>query len=159
MKRLTFFFTTAVCTIVGLYASYLADAELKSLPEKVTIVDGWVWLNHSLNPGIAFGVQLPFGIQTLLIFVALVIVLWFGIFTAKTEWAEFSFGLIAAGGIANIIDRLRDGYVTDYFHIGSFPIFNVADSFVTVGVFLLFVELILERKRQKTKGESAFAKS
>lgn len=60
-----------------------------------------------------------------------------------------SLTLILAGGIGNLIDRFRLGYVVDFidFRILKFAIFNVADIFIVVGVFLIFVDLMLSGKR------------
>ncbi|HEY9312933.1 signal peptidase II [Williamsia sp.] len=47
--------------------------------------------------------------------------------------------LMAGGACANVIDRAVDGRVTDYFHTGWWPTFNLADAFLSVGVVLVFV--------------------
>ena len=53
----------------------------------------------------------------------------------------FFLTMIAAGGIGNLIDRLRLGYVIDFFYFSliDFPVFNVADIYVTVGVALFAI--------------------
>lgn len=60
----------------------------------------------------------------------------------------FSLALIVAGGLGNFIDRVRLGYVVDMFHLDfiSFPIFNVADVCLTVGVGLLLICIMKEEK-------------
>ncbi len=57
--------------------------------------------------------------------------------------------MIVGGALGNVIDRIRDGAVTDFFQVGGFPIFNVADSFITVGVGVLLLEMILVWWSQK----------
>lgn len=61
-------------------------------------------------------------------------------------WLLSSLSLIIAGGLGNFIDRIRLGYVVDMFHLDfvDFPIFNVADSYLTVGVLLLFICIMKE---------------
>lgn len=61
-------------------------------------------------------------------------------------WLISSLSLIIAGGLGNFIDRIRLGYVVDMFHLDfiNFPIFNVADSYLTVGVLLLFICIMKE---------------
>ncbi|MGT2754055.1 signal peptidase II [Streptococcus ovis] len=61
-------------------------------------------------------------------------------------WLVSSLSLVIAGGLGNFIDRLRLGYVVDMFHLDfiNFPIFNVADSYLTVGVLILFICLMKE---------------
>lgn len=60
----------------------------------------------------------------------------------------FSLSLIIGGGLGNFIDRLRLGYVVDMFHLDfiDFPVFNVADVCLTVGVALLFICIMKEEK-------------
>jgi len=61
-----------------------------------------------------------------------------------------SLSLFAGGGIGNMIDRVRLGYVIDFlrFDFIDFPIFNVADSFITIGACLMVLYLILETIRE-----------
>ncbi|MCO4589884.1 lipoprotein signal peptidase [Streptococcus infantarius subsp. infantarius] len=58
-------------------------------------------------------------------------------------WFLFGLLLIISGGIGNFIDRLRLGYVIDMVHLDfmNFAIFNLADSYLTVGVMILFIAL------------------
>jgi len=61
-------------------------------------------------------------------------------------WLLLGLTLIISGGIGNLIDRLRQGFVVDMFHLDfmNFAIFNVADSYLTVGVFLLLILMLKE---------------
>lgn len=63
-------------------------------------------------------------------------------------WFLFGLLLIISGGIGNFIDRLRLGYVVDMVHLDfmNFAIFNVADSYLTVGAVILFIALWKEEK-------------
>ena len=63
-------------------------------------------------------------------------------------WFLFGLLLIISGGIGNFIDRLRLGYVVDMVHLDfmNFAIFNVADSYLTVGVVILFIALWKEEE-------------
>ena len=65
----------------------------------------------------------------------------------KNKLLLLSLSMIASGGIGNLIDRIRFGYVVDFldFRLINFPIFNVADIFVTVGA-ALFIALLLFSK-------------
>ncbi len=105
---------------------------------RIALLGSFAGLERSFNPGIAFGIRLP--IQDALITAALCAVVYFAWRFRQLRFQQLAFGLIAGGAIANIADRLADGYVTDYFQVGSFPVFNVADSCITVGVFLLLME-------------------
>ncbi|MND03155.1 Lipoprotein signal peptidase [compost metagenome] len=52
------------------------------------------------------------------------------------------------GALGNLIDRLQHGHVTDFISVGRFPIFNIADSSITVGVVLLMLDVWLSERRQ-----------
>ncbi|MCK9246298.1 MAG: signal peptidase II [Anaerolineaceae bacterium] len=62
---------------------------------------------------------------------------------------RLSLGLILGGALGNMIDRVQLGFVTDFIAVGRFPVFNVADSSVTVGVALMLLGLLLQEHKQK----------
>src|SRR3989344_5125238 len=137
MRRLIFIILGSL--IISFLSAVLADEYLNL---RVPILGSFAGLRYSLNPGIAFGITLPPIIQTALIAIALVVISYLAFAKSHPALVEWGYGLIIVGGIANVIDRLRDGFVTDYFQVGTFPIFNVADSFVTIGVFFLLIAAI-----------------
>ena len=61
-------------------------------------------------------------------------------------WTVFGLVLIIAGGLGNFIDRVSQGFVVDMFHLDfvNFAIFNVADSYLTVGVIVLMIAMLKE---------------
>ena len=61
-------------------------------------------------------------------------------------WTVFGLVLIIAGGLGNFIDRISQGFVVDMFHLDfiNFAIFNVADSYLTVGVVVLLLAMLKE---------------
>jgi signal peptidase II len=115
-------------------------------------VDQWLWLNHRRNPGIAFsffndlpaGVRIPFlaGAALLGIFVAGRILL-----GARDASLRVAAGLVIAGALGNLGDRLWNGAVTDFIQLRYFPfIFNVADVAITVGAVVLLAKLALTQE-------------
>ncbi|PIR54569.1 signal peptidase II [Candidatus Peregrinibacteria bacterium CG10_big_fil_rev_8_21_14_0_10_42_8] len=137
----TFWLTIVLSCLLSVVAASAVDLFISS---RIPIVGQHIGLMYSLNSGIAWGIRLPRGVQEVLILGALAIVAHMAK-SAKTTISIQAYALIIGGGLANVIDRLRDGYVTDFFQIGSFPIFNVADSFVTIGVGMLLLEAFLPR--------------
>jgi len=57
--------------------------------------------------------------------------------------------LILGGAIGNLIDRLRFGYVIDFLDFKVWPVFNIADSAITIGVTILFISLAFGRKKRQ----------
>jgi signal peptidase II len=62
-------------------------------------------------------------------------------------WAMVAGGLLVGGAIGNLVERLVDGYVTDFIAVGTWPRFNVADSAITVGVVVFIIGLFVQADR------------
>lgn len=72
-----------------------------------------------------------------------------------SRWLNFGISLIIAGALGNIIDRIRLGFVVDMFRTEfmNFPIFNIADCSLVVGVALIMIYLFMEDRKER-KNES-----
>ena len=122
------------------YASHL-------LAERgISVLPGYFDLELVHNLGAAFGLfaTFPSGWRSLiLIGVALLATLFIGVLLNKTVrlWEAFGLGLILGGALGNLLDRLRNGWVVDFIHLHwhdlSWPVFNLADSAISIGVALL----------------------
>ncbi len=108
-------------------------------------------LTHTKNSGAAFGIFQTGG--WFFVIVAIVVslgILWYYPRLPREKWWLFlSLGLQLGGALGNLTDRLRIGHVTDFVHIGSFAIFNVADSAIVVGVLLLALHMYREEDAAK----------
>jgi signal peptidase II len=110
----------------------------------------FVSITHVRNSGIAFGI-FPgrLGIVSLLTAAAVV---WMLVHFARSGSRHVLFpvalGLLVGGSISNLADRVRDGHVTDFIHISHWPTFNLADSFIVIGVGLLALGLIRVEHRR-----------
>ena len=117
----------------------------------VPFLPGVVQLTYAQNTGAAFSILQGQQWLFALIFVTLTVaILWAYLKKAfpfsKFEW--FCIASVYAGGLGNMIDRLRLGYVIDMIETQfiKFPVFNVADSFITCGCIALMVSLIFFNK-------------
>lgn len=133
-----FFIAASAALVMSLIAKWLADAYLHA---HVNILGAFAGLEPAHNSGVAFGLQLPPVFQELLIVAALIFVCILAWKTKRTTMSSIGYGLIVGGALGNVLDRLRDGLVTDFVQIGSFAIFNVADSCITIGVVFLLAEV------------------
>ncbi len=98
-------------------------------------------LVHTRNHGVAFGF-LPGShlAVTILIGVALAVLLVYFARNAGTPWIWLPTGMLMGGALGNVIDRLRDGSVTDFIKLPlGWPPFNLADASITLGVLILFI--------------------
>jgi signal peptidase II len=123
-----------------------------------TVIPGyWDW-ELAMNPGAAFSSFVGgAGLQLLLALIATVALVGIGVMASRTRPEQrlkrFGFAMIAGGALGNLIDRIRDGAVTDFirwhWHEHRWPIFNVADAALLVGVVLLLVESALDHQRER----------
>ena len=119
--------------------------------EDIPFIPGLLQLTYVQNTGAAFssfeGQQWLFA----LIFVVFTCLIFWEYFKKPMGFSTFERWCIAAiygGGLGNMIDRIRMGYVVDMIHTTfmDFPVFNVADCFITCGCFLLMTSLVLFNK-------------
>ncbi len=107
--------------------------------------EGFFRLTHGTNTGSAFGL---FQNQTLVLTIASIFAIGFIIYFYRSHgdrtWiTRVTVGLLLGGAVGNLIDRMVAGRVTDFIDVGPWPIFNLADSSITVGITLLIASLVL----------------
>lgn len=99
------------------------------------------------NEGIAFGL-LP-GIDKILlvaITLSIIILIFFGLRMDPQRWtSQWGIGLILGGALGNWVDRVRVGAVVDFLDFRIWPVFNFADTAITIGVGLFFLEMLKKR--------------
>ena len=110
--------------------------------QPVEVIGEFVRLTYTRNSGVAFGIGagLPFPYYVFSIAAVIAIVVLFARQRVTGLGRQIALALILGGAIGNLIDRLRTGEVVDFIEVGfnrwHWPVFNVADSAVTIGVVL-----------------------
>lgn len=133
--------------ILDQYSKFLAITKLKD-QKPIPIIKNVFQLYYLENRGAAFGVlqnQKSFFIFSFVIIIIAIVYLYLKLPVNRHFLPiHISAVLITAGAFGNVIDRLRFGYVVDffYFELINFPVFNVADIFVVVGVAILIVFIL-----------------
>jgi signal peptidase II len=114
----------------------------------------WVSITHVTNTGAAFGLFQDQGSLFVVIAVVVVaaIILYYRHLPAGQWWIKTSLGLQLGGALGNLLDRLRLGYVVDFIDFKIWPVFNVADSSIVIGVAILAYYL-LQDKGEKENSE------
>jgi len=107
--------------------------------------EGLIRLTHGTNTGSAFGL---FTNQTPMLIVASIVAITFLIYFYRTHalprrLLRVAIGLQLGGAVGNLTDRLLDGAVVDFIDVGWWPIFNIADSSIMVGLTVLIGVLVL----------------
>ena len=153
---------SAVILVLDQATKLYVDANFR-LHESVPVIRGLFHLTYVRNKGAAFGIladssiRIPFFITVSI--VAMLGILWYvKRIREDQKLAALSLSLIFSGALGNLIDRVRLGEVIDFLDVfwGRYhwPAFNIADSAITVGVAILFIELWRE-DRTKAAAEAA----
>lgn len=121
--------------------------KLLLINKEITIIPNFLNFIYTENRGVAFGIASS---NTILIVLMNVIILAIIIKFLKDKFSKtnyiiiLSLIMILAGGIGNLIDRIARGYVIDFIDVNilNFPVFNVADISITLGVIMIMIILI-----------------
>jgi len=122
------------------------------LNQSVPLIKGIFHLTLIHNRGAAFGIlknQIP-----LFIFISILAVILIYLALRNNKYKKYSFynislALILAGALGNLIDRLRLGYVIDFLDFRIWPVFNIADSAITIGAVLLGYAILKSERTTK----------
>ena len=127
-----------VTTVLDWVTKILAEAHLVGAP--IHVVPGWASFRLAYNRGVAFSALegVPHWVLGVGAIVLLGFVVWGLRSIATKALGTTALALVVAGGLNNAVDRLLDGQVTDMISVWKWPVFNIADCAITVGVALLF---------------------
>ena len=122
-----------------------------------TIIPNVLYLKLEKNYGVAF--SMLWNNKVLILIISFLLIL-FLIYLLNKDYlskgiesklTNITYGLLFGGILGNLIDRIVRGYVIDYIKVNifnySFPVFNLADSFITIGVILMIISIIREDKK------------
>ncbi|HET8741538.1 MAG TPA: signal peptidase II [Gaiella sp.] len=148
------------------FAAAFADQLTKSvvagtldLGDSVQVL-GPLSIHHVRNTGIAFGLfsdatSVVIGLTSVAI-VALVV--FFARSGRRHPLLPVAVGLVLGGSVSNLVDRLRLGHVTDFLDFDYWPAFNLADTFIVVGVGLLFLSFVAADRTSAAVGTSPLSR-
>ena len=150
--------------LAGIGADQLTKSIVTSrldLNDQVHVV-GAFSIHHVTNSGIAFG--LFASATSLVILLTGLAVAWMLYFFARSGSRHpvlpVALGLVIGGSVSNLTDRVRLGHVTDFLDLRWWPAFNLADSFIVVGVAILFAALAgADRRPHRPRGHSPLSRS
>ena len=135
---------TFVFVLIDLFSKYIVSKYIL-VNEGIVIIDNFFNITHVNNTGVAFSLfdNNKYLILAVSLIVIIAIIYYLYKNRPKSKIEKVSYSLILGGAIGNFINRCLCGYVTDFIDIKIFgydyPIFNLADSFIVIGVILLVV--------------------
>ena len=154
MKHRAFVFGLIVIAIVFGVDQWTKALAIDGLSNPFRVIEVTPFMNFVLawNPGVSFGLfqgQAPW----VMIVVTAAITIGFGVWMWRTRdsMLRFALAMIIGGAVGNLVDRLRHGAVTDFIdlHVAGYhwPVFNIADSAITVGAALLLIDSLFGGKK------------
>jgi len=161
--KLRIFSVALAVSLVLDQASKIWIVQSLSYADRITVIENFFYITHVRNPGAAFGLlasspepfRLTFFITVTLIAIALIFSFYRRL-APGDRLSALALGLILGGAAGNLIDRIVYTEVIDFLHFRlwsgySWPDFNLADSFIVVGVGLLVLELLAAEGEQRAE--------
>jgi signal peptidase II len=119
-------------------------------PSQSIKITNFLYLTHVQNKGAAFGLFTNMQYFLLVVGILMVaLILYFHFALKRDDVIQIPLSLILAGSLGNFTDRIIFGRVTDYLDFRFWPVFNLADTLINVGIFWILLTLILPRTKRK----------
>lgn len=134
---------------IGLFLDQLTKFFAKTLASSIKITS-FVSLVYRTNDGAIWGMMRGYNwLFGLISILAIIGMIYFFNREELKLWPQVFLALILAGAIGNLVDRMIFGYVTDFIEFSFWPTFNLADSFITMGVLSIAIYLISAKPEEK----------
>lgn len=148
-----FFLLTVLVVIVDQLTKYYVVTHFY-LGESVPVIENVFHWTYILNPGAAFGMLE--GSRWFFVLIALAVVS--GVYYLRKDimengpWMKYGTALFVGGAIGNLIDRTKNGLVIDFFDFRIWPVFNIADICICVGVGCILWKILQMEMLESKKG-------
>jgi len=142
-KNILIFSTTLIIVILDQLTKFLIRKNFQ-LNESIPIIKNIFHLTYVTNTGSAFGLFKNLNWFFVLFSVVVIIAIFYYLrknINDKEKYLQFAVGLLLGGTTGNLIDRIFFGHVIDFIDFRIWPVFNIADSAVTISVILLIILL------------------
>lgn len=139
------FLITAVIILLDQFTKWLVMNSL-NIGDSISVISGIFNITYAQNPGAAFGIlayRTNFFIA-ITILLAIIIIVLFIILDKEYNLLKLGLALQLGGALGNFIDRVKTGYVIDFFDFSFWPVFNMADIAIVTGVAILIIFIIKE---------------
>ena len=141
-KYFLIFSTAVIAVILDQFTKFLVRRNFQ-LNDSFAVINKFLYLTYVTNTGTAFG--LFKGVNAVFVFISFAVLIFIFYFMMQIQendrLMQLSLGLLLAGTLGNLIDRLAYGHVIDFIDFRFWPVFNVADSAVSVSIIILIILL------------------
>lgn len=129
----------------------------KTSPIDLEVIKGFFRITYTCNDGAAFSILKGKRVFFIIMTIIVVFLIVYYLLKNKVYWVEkYSLLLIISGAVGNLIDRIMYGYVIDFLDFVifgyDFPVFNIADSFITIGAIGLIISILFLNKEGENAG-------
>lgn len=129
----------------------------KTSPIDLEVIKGFFRITYTCNDGAAFSILKGKRVFFIIMTIIVVFLIVYYLLKNKVYWVEkYSLLLIISGAVGNLIDRIMYGYVIDFLDFiifgYDFPVFNIADSFITIGAIGLIISILFLNKEGENAG-------
>jgi len=160
--KLKYLIITAFVMALDQFTKYLVSTRMQ-IGDEIDVIRNFFAISYTQNPGIAFGMLNSGALRWLFVAISVLAVLVVLVYMMRTSAANrlllWSLSLLAAGICGNLIDRVRIGRVIDFFLLhykdNLFPVFNVADTAISIGAALMAIELFITPQSERVEAAAA----
>lgn len=146
-----FFYILGIILIILDQVTKLLITDKLDPGQTIPIIDGILHFTYVHNPGIAFGLFPKMNVIIIVLSIVTIFLLF--LIYRKTNsgdiWTKTALIFIASGAVGNLLDRIQYNVVIDFIDFRFWPVFNLADSFIVIGVFILFIIIFLTKEGNK----------
>jgi signal peptidase II len=154
--KLWYLFIAMLVMLCDQLTKYWVSVKLRE-GDEIDVIRGFFKLSYTENPGIAFGMLNNGNVKWLLVAISVAAIMVVVYYMRRTPISNtlllWSLALLAAGISGNLIDRFRLGRVIDfiliYYKSYQWPVFNIADTAITIGAALMAIELFLSPQAER----------
>lgn len=137
--------------VLDQFSKYYVASKV-ALHESVEVIRDFFYITHTRNTGAAWSMLEGFGVVFIILAGCVSAGIIYYLIKDKklSEWERTAYIFVCGGAIGNMIDRIIHGYVIDFLNFYIFgydyPVFNIADSFLVIGVFILIVKVVFNKE-------------
>ena len=154
--KIWYLLVTAILLMIDQATKYWMSMNLRE-GDEIEVINGFFKFSYTENPGIAFGMLNNANVKWLLITISAAAIIVVAFYMTRTASSNrlllWSLALLAAGISGNLVDRVRMGRVIDfilvYYKSYEWPVFNIADTAITIGAALMAIELFLPPRLER----------
>ncbi len=154
--KIWYLLVTAIVLMIDQCTKYWMSMNLRE-GDEIEVIRGFFKFSYTENPGIAFGMLNNANVKWLLVTISVAAIIVVAFYMTRTASSNrlllWSLALLAAGISGNLVDRVRMGRVIDfilvYYKSYEWPVFNIADTAITIGAALMAIELFLPPQHER----------